>query len=79
MPNFSKEQSKKIQVGSEEGIITILKPCLLKTHCSETQVDPILAHSGYRQIGKKDTVLKTKRGIAPLKFAIISIGSTPQL
>jgi hypothetical protein len=55
MPDFSKEQSKKFQVGSKEGIITILKPSSLNTHCSETQVDPILAHSGSWQIDKKDS------------------------
>jgi hypothetical protein len=55
MPDFSKEQSKKVQVGSKEGIITILKHSSLKTYCSETQLDPILA-----QIGKKDG--QTKRG-----------------
>jgi hypothetical protein len=60
MPDFSKEQSKKVQVGSKEAIITILKPSSLKTHCSETQVDPILALSGSWQIGKQDG--QTERG-----------------
>jgi hypothetical protein len=71
MPDFSKEQSKKVHVGSKEGIITILKPSLLKTHCSETQVDPILALSGSWQIGKKHG--QTERGNnSTLKLAIIS-------
>jgi hypothetical protein len=35
MPDFSKEQSGKIQVGSKEAIITILKYSSLKTPCSE--------------------------------------------
>ncbi len=35
LPDFSIEQSNKIQVGSKEGIITILKPSSLKTPCSE--------------------------------------------
>jgi hypothetical protein len=47
MPDFSKEQSNKVQTGSKEGIlIIILKLSSLKTPCSETRVDPILALSG---------------------------------
>jgi hypothetical protein len=62
MPDFSKEQSSKIQVGSKEGIITILKPSSLKTHRSETQVDPILALlSGSWQIGKKDVQNRARK------------------
>jgi hypothetical protein len=61
MPDFSKEQLRKIQVGSKEGIITILKPSSLKTHCSETQVDPILALSGPWQIGKKDSQNRARK------------------
>jgi hypothetical protein len=54
MPDFSKEQSNKVQAGYKEGIlIIILKLSSLKTPCSETQVDPILALSGSWQIGKK--------------------------
>jgi hypothetical protein len=72
MLDFSKEQSNKIQVGSKEGIITILKPSSLKTPCSETQIDPIVALSGSWQIGKKK-MFKTERGNnSTLKLAIIS-------
>jgi hypothetical protein len=38
MPDFSKEQSKKIQVGSKEGIITIFKAQFIE--------DPLLRNSG---------------------------------
>jgi hypothetical protein len=55
MQDFSKEQLRTIQVGSKKGIITILKPSSLKTHCSETQAGPILAQSGSWQMAKKDT------------------------
>jgi hypothetical protein len=61
MPDLSKEQSKEIQVGSREGIITILKPSSLKTHCSETQADPILALSGSWQISKKDSQNRARK------------------
>jgi hypothetical protein len=60
MPDFSKEQSNKIHVGSKEGTITILKPSSLKTFCSE-QVDPILALSGSWQIGKKDVQNRARK------------------
>jgi hypothetical protein len=66
MPDFSEEQSNKIQGGSKEGIIAILKPSSLKTPCSETQVDPILALSGLTlsgswQIGKKDVQTRARK------------------
>jgi hypothetical protein len=70
-PDFSKEQSKKVQVGSKEGIITILKPSSLKTHCSETQVDPVLGLSGSWQIGKKDGQAE-RANSSTQKLAIIS-------
>jgi hypothetical protein len=43
---IKKEHPWKVQAGSKEGITTYLKPSSLKTHCTTTQVDPILAHSG---------------------------------
>jgi hypothetical protein len=61
MPDFSNEHLRKIQVGSKEGINTILKSNALKTHCSETQVDPILALSGSWQIGKKDSQSRARK------------------
>jgi hypothetical protein len=35
--NFSEEYSRKIQVGSKEGTITILKPRSIVLHCTESQ------------------------------------------
>jgi hypothetical protein len=46
LPNFSIEQSNKIQVGSKAGIFIILKPQFIEDPLLRTQVDPILALSG---------------------------------
>jgi hypothetical protein len=47
----------KIEVHS----VHFLKPSSLKTPCSETQVDPILALSGSWQIGKKDVQNRARK------------------
>ncbi len=49
---ISQKNNQRIQV---QGHNHNFKAQFMKTHCSETQVDPILAHSGSWQIGEKDS------------------------
>ena len=65
---FLKRTLRKIQEGSKEGIITNLKPGSMEVHCTGTQKDPILAHSGSWWIGKKS--LKLREELATLKIAL---------
>jgi len=60
LPDFSIEQSNKIQVGSKRGHNHNIKVQLIEDPLLGTQVDPILALSGSWQIGKKD--VQTERG-----------------
>jgi len=64
---FLKRTLRKIQEGSKEGIITNLKPGSMEVHCTGTQKDPILAHSGSWWIGKKPWKL---RGISYTQIAL---------
>jgi hypothetical protein len=66
---FLKRKFRKIQEGSKEGIITNLKPGSMEVHCTGTQKDPILAHSGSWWIGKKKA-LKLSEELATLKIAL---------
>jgi hypothetical protein len=54
MPDFSKDQSNKIQVWFKRGYNHNFKVQFIGDPLLRTQVDPILALSGSWQIGKKD-------------------------
>jgi hypothetical protein len=54
MPDFSNDQSNKIQVLFKRGYYHTIKVQLIEDPLLRTQVDPILALSGSWQIGKKD-------------------------
>jgi hypothetical protein len=54
LPDFSKDQSNKIQVWFKRGYNQIIKVQFIGDPLLRTQVDPILALSGSWQIGKKD-------------------------
>jgi hypothetical protein len=60
MPDFSKEQSNKIQVWFKRGHNHNFKAQFIEDPLLRIQVDPILALSGSWQIGKKD--VQTERG-----------------
>jgi hypothetical protein len=59
---------KNNQVGSKGGIITILKPSSLKTHCSETQGRPNLGAFRILANRVKRIVKKKSEEIAPLNL-----------
>jgi hypothetical protein len=54
MPDFSKDQSNKIQVWFKKGYNHKIKVQFIGDPLLRTQVDPILTLSGSWQIGKKD-------------------------
>jgi hypothetical protein len=60
LPDFSIEQSNKIQVWFKRGNDHNIKVQFIEDPLLRTQVDPILALSGSWQIGKKD--VQTERG-----------------
>jgi hypothetical protein len=60
LPDFSIEQSNKIQVGLKRANNHNIKVQFIEDPLLRTQVDPILALSGSWQIGKKD--IQTERG-----------------
>jgi hypothetical protein len=60
MPDFSKDQSNKIQVWFKRGYNHKIKVQFIEDPLLRTQVDPILVHSGSWQIGKK--IFKTEQG-----------------
>jgi hypothetical protein len=60
MPDFSKDQSNKIQIWFKRGYNHNIKVQFIGDPLLRTQVDPILALSGSWQIGKKG--FQTERG-----------------
>jgi len=61
LPDFSKEQSNKIQVWFKRGNNHNIKVQFIEDPLLRTQVDPILALSGSWQIGKKDVQNRARK------------------